>query len=101
MAAYPIPENSILHEDILDEVFETNMTSEDEVWQIYFDGASRTSPKGKIIVGVRVVIVSPQNHILPQAFSLTTPCSNNVAEYNALLIGIQVAHEMEVQYLEA
>ena len=101
LAAHPILESSKLHEDILDEVFETNMTSEDEVWQIYFDGASRTGPKGKIIAGVGVVFTSPQNHILPRAFSLTTPYSNNVAEYNALLIGLQLAHEMGVRYLEA
>ena len=43
----------------------------------------------------------PQNHVLPRVFSLTTPCSNNVEEYNALLIGLQLAHEMEVRYLEA
>ena len=48
-----------------------------------------------------VVFISPQNHVLPRAFSLTEPCSNNVAEYNALLIGLQLAHEMRVCYLEA
>ena len=31
LAANPIPENSKLHEDIPDEVFESNVTSEDEV----------------------------------------------------------------------
>jgi len=69
------------------------MTSEDKVWQMLFDGASRTGPKGKIIIGVGVVFISPQNHILSRAFSLTIPCSNNVAEYNTLLIGLQLAHE--------
>jgi len=44
-----IPESSKLHEDIPDEVFESNMNSEDKVWQMFFDGASRTGPKGKII----------------------------------------------------
>ena len=39
--------------------------------------------------------------ILPRAFSLTESCSNNVAEYNALLIGLQLAHGMGVRYLEA
>ena len=34
LAAHPILENSKLHEDILDEVFESNVTSEDEVWQV-------------------------------------------------------------------
>jgi len=51
--------SSKLHEDISDEIFEANMTSEDEVWQIFFDGASRTDLKGKIIVDVGVVFVSP------------------------------------------
>ena len=34
LAAHPVPEHSKLHEDIPDEVFESNVTSEDEVWQI-------------------------------------------------------------------
>jgi len=101
LVTHPVPESSKLHEDIPGEVFESNITSEDEVWQIFFDGASRIGPKGKIITGVGVVFISPQNHVLPRAFSLTESCSNNVAEYNALLIGLQLAHEMGVRYLEA
>ena len=88
MAAHPGPESSKLHEDIPDKVFESNITSEDEVWQMFFDGVSRIGPNGKIIVGVGVVFISPQNHILSRAFSLTESCFNNVAEYNALLIGL-------------
>ena len=57
--------------DIPDEVFESNITSEDEVWLMFFNGASRIGPKGKIIAGVGVVFISPQNHVLPRAFSLT------------------------------
>ena len=68
---------------------------------MFFDGASRIGPKGKIIAGVGVVFISSQNHVLPRAFSLTESCSNNVAEYNALLIGLQLAHGMGVRYLEA
>jgi len=77
------------------------MISEDEVWHMFFDGVSRTGPKGKAIAGVGVVFITSQNHILPRVFSLTELCSNNVAEYNALLIGLQLAHEMGVRYLEA
>jgi len=68
---------------------------------MFFDGASRIGPKGRIITGVGVVFISPQNHVLPRAFSLTESCSNNVAEYNALLIGLQLTHGMGVRYLEA
>ena len=57
--------------------------------------------RGRIIAGVGVVFISPQNHILPRAFSLTESCSNNVAEYNALLIGVQLAHGIGVRYLKA
>ena len=32
---------------------------------------------------------------------MTEPCSNNVAEYNALLIGLQLTHEIGVCCLEA
>ena len=64
-------------------------------------GASRTGPKGKITAGVGVMFISPQNHVLPRTFSLTESCSNNVAEYNALLISLQLAHKMVVRYLEA
>ena len=98
LAAHLVPESSKLHEDIPDEVFESNITSEDEVWQMFFDRASRIGTKGKIIASVGVVFISPQNHVLPRAFSLTEPCSNNVVEYNALLIGLQLVHKMGVRY---
>ena len=85
LAGHLILKNSKFHEDIPNEVFESNVTSEDEVWQMFFDGASRIGPKGRIIAGVGVVFISPQNHVLPRAFSLTESCSNNVAEYLSLI----------------
>jgi len=68
---------------------------------MFFDSALRIGPKGKIIARVGVVFVSPENRVLPRAFSLTEFCSNNVAEYNALLIGLQLAQQIGVRYLEA
>ena len=94
LAAHPFSKNSRLHEDVPDEIFESNMISEDEVWQMFFDGALRTDLKRRIIAGVGVVFISPQDHVIPRAFSLTESCSNNVAEYNALLIDLQLVHEM-------
>jgi len=60
----------------------------------------KNRPYGKIIARVRVVFIMPENHVLPRAFSLTEPCSNNVTECNALLIGLQLTQQMGVQYLE-
>ena len=47
-----------------------------------------------------VVLVSRQNYVISRAFSLTESCSNNVAEYNALLIGMQITNEIGVKNLE-
>ena len=48
-----------------------------------------------------VVFVSPENHVLSHAFSLMESYSNNIDEYNTLLIGLQLAKKIGVQYLEA
>ena len=89
-----------LYEDLPDEVAKVCLTQtsfEGQVWQLFFDDASRTGPRGNIVAGVRVVLVFPQNYVIPHAFSLTEPCSNNVAEYNALLIGMRIADEIGVK----
>jgi len=49
LVAHPVSETSKLHEDIRDEVIEANMTSDDEVWQIFFDSASSMGSKDKIV----------------------------------------------------
>jgi len=48
-----------------------------------------------------VVLISPHKYVIPHAFLLTEPCSNNIAEYNALLIGMQLVEEIEIKNLEA
>src|SRR3954471_18325246 len=53
------------------------------------------------MAGIGIVLISPQNHVISCAFSLTEPCTNNIAEYNALLIGLQLAHQLGVRNLQA
>ena len=104
LAEHPDPRAAKLYEDLPDEVaeaYQTQTSFERQVWRLFFDGASRTSPKEHIVAGVGVVLVSPHNYVIPRAVSLTEPCSNNVAEYNALLIGMQLADEIGVKHLEA
>jgi len=58
---HPNPRMTKLYEDLLDGVAEvclTQMSSEGQVWQLLFDDASRTGPRGNIVVGVRIVLVS-------------------------------------------
>ena len=48
-----------------------------------------------------LVLVSPQNYTISRVFSLTEPCSNNLAQYNALSIGMQIANDIGIKNLEA
>ena len=104
LAENPRPNTGILFEDLPDETAEVCFAQANDhplVWQMYFDGASRTNPRGEPVAGVGVVFISPPNHVIPRAFSLTEPCTNNVAEYNALLLGLQMAHQLGVKNLQA
>jgi len=104
LADHPVSGTSKLYNDLPDEIAEVNLinvSSEEQVWQLLFDGASRTSLEENIIDGVGVVLISPHNYMITRAFSLTEPCSNNISEYNAILIGMQLAEVIGVKKFEA
>ncbi|XP_020243277.1 uncharacterized protein LOC109821503 [Asparagus officinalis] len=101
MDSHPLRTKTDLFEDLPDEPPEVNVTSLVEVWRMFFDDASRVGTSESIVAEVGVVLTSPHNHVLPQAFSLTEPCTNNVAVYNALLIGLELARELEIKHLKA
>jgi len=47
LADHPVPETSKLYVDLPDEIAEVNLinaSSKEQVWQLFFDGASRTNP---------------------------------------------------------
>lgn len=82
-------------------VFIMQAAFNDQVWQLYIDSASWTSPKGNPIAEVGFVLLSPQTYVLPHAFSLSKLFANNAVEYNALLICMKNAHELGIRKLEA
>ncbi|CAL9017106.1 unnamed protein product [Prunus brigantina] len=93
LAAHPTPDNMELPDDLPDEeVF----TTEALTWQLYFDGAARG--KG---AGAGLVFITPFGGLIPYSFSLLALCSNNVAEYEALIIGLEIALEMHIDCLQA
>jgi len=47
------------------------------------------------------VFVTPSGGLVPYSFSLLETCSNNVAEYEAIIIGLELAIEMHIDQLEA
>jgi len=104
LADHPVPGNSKFFYDLPEEITEIdviNTSSDEQVWQLFFDEASRMNRKGNIIAGMEVVLISPHNNVIPRAFSLTESCSNNISECNALLIGMQLVKEIGVKNLKA
>ncbi|XP_038687483.1 uncharacterized protein LOC119986862 [Tripterygium wilfordii] len=90
---HPIPVEWELPEEFPDEeVFFTDVIPS---WKLFFDGAAR-----KYGAGAGVVFVTPQNEVMPFSFTLMEMCSNNVAEYQALIIGLEMALEMQLGQLE-
>ncbi|KAI5342013.1 hypothetical protein L3X38_009888 [Prunus dulcis] len=93
LADHPIPADCEISDDLPDEqVFFVDVSP---AWMMFFDGSAR-----KDGAGAGVVFVSPERHVLPYSFSLSELCSNNVAEYQALIMGLQMAVEMKISSLE-
>jgi len=62
---------------------------------MFFEGAAWHDA-----AGVGVMLVSPENHIFPYSFVLVKLCSNTVAEYQALIVGLQMASGMRIKDLD-
>ncbi|KAB2611505.1 hypothetical protein D8674_019537 [Pyrus ussuriensis x Pyrus communis] len=88
LTAFRTPKDDLPDE----EVFYINIFP---TWTMFFDGSARADG-----AGAGVVFMTPQRQILPYSFQLNELCSNNVAEYQALIIGLQMAINMEITALE-
>ena len=90
---HPIPDEWELNDNLPgEEVFVIDVLSQ---WEMYFDGAARQDG-----AGAGVVLISPEKHILLYSFALTQLCSNNMAEYQALILGSQMAVEIGIRDLD-
>ena len=64
------------------------------VWTLRFDGSSTTFEEG-----ARIVLSKSTGVTVAVSFKLDFPCTNNMAEYEAYLTGLAVAHEMGIKHL--
>ena len=67
LAEHPDPKATKLYDDLPDEVAEacqTQTSFERQVWQLFFDGASRTSPKGHIVAVSYTHLTLPTKRIV-------------------------------------
>ncbi|XP_062006103.1 uncharacterized protein LOC133723308 [Rosa rugosa] len=98
LADHPIPADWEISNDLPDEeVFNTEVLP---AWQMFFDRSSRADGVGAGVVFISPYINTPQRQILPYAFTLGELCSNNIAEYQALIMGLQTAAKMKISNLE-
>ncbi|XP_024197310.1 uncharacterized protein LOC112200500 [Rosa chinensis] len=63
-------------------------------WRLYVDGASN-----KRTNGAGILLISPGDQVYEYAFKFVFKASNNAAEYEALIVGLQISRELGVQHL--
>ncbi|KAL0406509.1 UNVERIFIED_CONTAM: Transposon Tf2-12 polyprotein [Sesamum latifolium] len=93
LADHPMPAEWELSDDLPDEdILVIEVTPP---WKMYFDGASH-----KEGAGAGVVFVTSEGEVLPYSFTLTQNCSNNMAEYQALIFGLEMAVDTKQRHLK-
>ena len=93
LANHPIPDDWELSDDLPNE--EVMLVEMSQPWKMFFDGAAQRDG-----AGARVVFVTPEGDVLPYSFTLVKCCSNNVAEYQALILGLEMAMDSKTTRLE-
>ncbi|XP_070010797.1 uncharacterized protein [Nicotiana sylvestris] len=63
-------------------------------WRMFFDGAANF--KG---VGIGAILVSKTGQHYPVSAKIRFPCTNNMAEYEACIMGLNLAIDMNIQEL--
>ncbi|XP_070036508.1 uncharacterized protein [Nicotiana tomentosiformis] len=82
---FPDEEMSFVGEDIAESY---------DGWRMFFDGY--TNFKG---VGIELVLVSKTSQHYTASAKLRFPCTNNMAEYEACILGVKLAIDMNIQEL--
>uniref|UniRef100_A0A803MIW3 Integrase catalytic domain-containing protein n=1 Tax=Chenopodium quinoa TaxID=63459 RepID=A0A803MIW3_CHEQI len=70
---------------------ENVMVQEEKPWTMFFDGSSRRKS-----VGAGIVICSPSGVVTKMAIIFSTQCTNNIAEFEAFVIGLRTLKDMGV-----
>ena len=60
-------------------------------WTIFFNESARRDG-----AGAGVVLISTEKLILPFSFVLGETCSNNATDYEALIVGLEMASDMKI-----
>ena len=73
----------------------TQTTTDLPIWRLSVDGASNAQGSG-----AGLILTSPEGIDIEYALRFGFQASNNEAEYEAVIVGLSLAHSMEVDQLE-
>ncbi|KAH0650342.1 hypothetical protein KY284_030254 [Solanum tuberosum] len=90
---HPIPNDWELSDKLPDE--DAILIEIKPPWKMYFDGAAHREG-----AGAGVVFVTSYGDVLPYSFTLTQHNSNNVVEYQALLLGLEMVVDIKQLQLQ-
>lgn len=66
---------------------------------MFFNGASRLNERGGHLLGARVLFILPNSQIRLHSFTLSGSYSNNLTEYQALIMGMELDKAMHLTHL--
>ena len=117
IADFPHASEEVIHEEFLDIFYERTMAPtaqlhdfdeiailddyiflmEDEPtdWTLYFDGSKCFHG-----VGENIFLVSLTNQVIPMAYKLGFDFTNNMVEYEALILGLKATLVLKIKTLE-
>ena len=93
IANHLVPNDWEFSEDLPDE--DVLFIEMPKPWKLFFDGAAR-----KDGARVGVILITLEEEVLPYSFTLIENCSNNVVEYQALMIGLEMEIELKITRLK-
>ncbi|PKI57967.1 hypothetical protein CRG98_021642, partial [Punica granatum] len=96
LAEFPIEDGTLINSDFPDEgILQVDREEDKPVWKMYFDGAVNFAGSS-----IGAVLISPDGRYYPAAAKIDFPCTNNVAEYEACILGLQAAIDFKVKESE-
>ncbi|PKI58123.1 hypothetical protein CRG98_021502 [Punica granatum] len=96
LAEFPIEDDTPINSDFPDEgILQVDEEEDGTAWKMYFDGAVNSTGSG-----IGAVLISPDGRYYLIAVKVDFPYTNNVAEYEACVLGLQAAIDFRVKELE-
>ena len=92
LALNPIPDSEEIQLDFPDDL---SMAIEVQGWRIYFDGSVN-----QFGVGIGSILLTPEGEVVPIAKKLAFRVTNNEAEYEACILGMEALIALGVTEVE-